>query len=283
MTHVSPLLLALFVVSALCLALAARLLACLRGRAGLAEQLKTMMTTEKSAVRQLRLGSHNLRSVGMSLQGHAESLQAGGTPDVSGIAEAATAVFEIADYMHEWAIHAQATQVLNEEAVHLGNALDEAVSTIKLTMQPGRRRWLVEPDVLAVRLRADRRALRHVLTRALSIAVRGSGHDAGIRLRLDNAEDEVALVIERQPGPAGEANPSAAAGSPDLRLTLARALMEAHGGKFSVERCDGSGVRLRLTFPIGRILTRGAGAVEPGTVPAAPLELDHRLEDALLT
>jgi len=283
MTYDALLLSALLVVAAVCLALAVRLLACHRGRTEAADQFKTLMATEKSALRQLRLSSHNLRAIGMALQGHAEHLEAGGAPDIPGIAAAAGNVFDIADYMHEWAQHAQSTQVLNEEAVHLGNALDEAVSTVSLTMQPGRRHWLVEPDVLAVRLRADRRALRHVLTRALSVSVRSSGHDDSIRLRLDGAENEVALVIERQPRPGTGSTPTLNGGGPDLRLTLARALMEAHGGKLDVEPCDGLGVRVRIAFPVGRLITRSNDMREPATVAAAPSETDDRLRGVLVT
>jgi K+-sensing histidine kinase KdpD len=283
MTYDALLLSALLVVVAVCLALTVRLLACHRGRAEMADQLKTLMAAEKSAVRQLRLGSHNLRAIGMTLQGHAEHLEAGGAPDMPGIAEAASNVFDIADYMHEWAEHAQSTQVLNEEAVHLGNALDEAVSTVSLTMQPGRRHWLVEPDVLAVRLHADRRALRHVLTRALSVSVRSSAHDDSIRLHLEGAENEVALVIEQQPRPPGGSNPTVNGGGPDLRLTLARALMAAHGGKLDVEPCDGCGVRVRIAFPVGRLITHANDMRKPATVDAARSETDDRFRGVLVT
>jgi K+-sensing histidine kinase KdpD len=283
--HLNALLLPalLAVVTVACLALVLRLVACNRGRAETAEQLKTETTTEKLAVRQLRLGSHNLRAIGMTLQGHAEHLGAGGTPDVAAIADAANSVFDIADYMHEWSQHVQSTQALNEEAIQLGNALDEAVSTIALTMQPGRRNWLIEPDVLAVRLRADRRALRHVLTRALSVLVRSSGHDASIRLRLDGTADEVAVAIEQQPGAGAGGNPALNGAGPDLRLTLARALMEAHGGTFDVAHCDDRGVRVRIAFPAARLIKRLTDMTELPPVESAPHAVDDRFRRALVT
>ncbi len=236
------------------LVLALRMAACQRGRAAVTEQLRTLMTSEKSAVRQLRMGSHNLRTIGMTLQGHAEHLEAGGTADIIGIANSATGVFDIADYMQEWIQHAQPTNVLEDEELHLGTVLDEAISTVSLKMQPGRRNWQVEPEVVPLRLRADRRALRHVLTRALSVSVRSSAHDDNIHVRLEGANGAVALVIEQRPGPDGRSQSSLNGGGPDLRLTLARELMEAHGGQFEIEPCENGSVRVRLTFPAGRIV-----------------------------
>jgi len=270
-----PILLVVIAVAA-CLVLAMRMAACQRSRAALAEQLRTLMTTEKSAVRQLRLGSHNLRTIGMTLQGHAEHLDAGGTPNIAGIANSATDVFDIADYMQEWIQHAQPTNVLEEEEVHLGGALDEAISTVSLKMQPGRRNWRVEPEVVALRLRADRRALRHVLTRALSVSVRSSAHDESIYVRLERAKDVVALVIEQLPGPAGRGQAALNGGGPDLRLTLARELMEAHGGQFEIEPGDNGSMRVRLAFPVERFVKPSDEAHETSTLGVAANETADR-------
>ena len=268
---------------AACLALALRLKVCNRGRAELTEQVKTLTNTENSAIRQLRLGSHNLRAIGMSLQGHAEHMLAGGPEDIQGIAKVATEVFDIADYMHEWSQHVQSTRILHEDAIYLGNELDEALSTITLTMQPGRRRWLVEPDVPAVRLRADRRALRHVLTRALSVSVRSSGHEDAFRLRLESTDHDIAMVIEPQRRPDGSDAPSLGGTGPDLRLTLARALMEAHGGTFDVAPGEQAGVRVRIGFPLARLLKRSGELVDTTPTDAAHVNTDDRLRGALVT
>jgi signal transduction histidine kinase len=254
------------------LVLAFRLAACQRGRAAAEEQLRILMTTETSAVRQLRLGSHNLRTIGMTLQGHAEQLEAGGAPDIAGIANSATGVFDIADYMQEWIQHAQPVNVLEEEDLHIGNALDEAISTVSLKMQPGRRAWNVDPDVVALQLRADRRGLRHVLTRALSVSVRSSGHDDGIHVRMESAKGALVLVIEPQPGQTGHARSNVNGSGPDLRLTLARELMEAHGGNFEVDSDEAGSTRIRITFPATRVVKWSDGTPEipaPGIAAGA--------------
>ena len=264
------------VAAVVCVALVVKLAACRRARAEIAEQFKTLLNAEKSAVRQLRLASHNLRSIGMTLQGHAEHLGVGGAPDITGIANTATGVFDIVDYMHEWIQHAPSARVLNEMTLNLGNLVDEAISSVAHKMEPGRRIWHVEPDVIALRLQADQRALRYVLMRALSVAVRSSGHDDRICVSREDSSDSVALVIEHQPEQTESGAASLNGGGPDLRLTLARELVEAHGGKFDVVPCDGRRVRVRIAFPVVRLCKWADDTGEISRVVTAPIDTDDR-------
>jgi signal transduction histidine kinase len=286
MTYNALLLAALLVVLAVCVVFAWRLVACQRDRAEITDRLKTSTTAEKSAVRQLRMASHSLRAIGMTLQGHTEHLEAGGNVDIPGVANAVTGVFDLADYMHEWAEHAESTHVLNEEVLSLGSALDEAISTVKRAIQPGQRTWHIDPDVLAMRLRADRRALRHVLTRALSASVRSSGHEDTIDVRIEGAELEgakkaVALVIEDQPSSPGRSNPILDGALPDLRLTLARTLMEAHGGKLDIEQ--GDALSVHIVFPIERVVKSSDDTRESPKVGVVGRKNDDRMQGASVT
>ena len=226
-----------------------------RTGADLARQLKSSTAAERAAVRQLRLGAHNLRSIGMTLQGHAEQLEAAGVGVMTGIAEAARNVFGIADYMDEWVQHAQPTHVLHEEVLDLGAVLDEAISEVRLAMEPGRRAWLVEPEVLPIRLRADRRAVRHVLARALSLSALSCTPDAGGQIKLARGERSLALMgpSQPQPQPGARGHTRAASAERDPRLALARTLMEAHGGALEVEDSDSAGRRVRVAFPASRL------------------------------
>lgn len=237
-----------------CVVLAAGLVRCRRASAAITRQLKMSTAAERAAVRQLRLGAHNLRSIGMTLQGHAEQLEAGGPGAGAGIAEAARNVFGIADYLDEWVQHAQPTHVLHEEVLDLGAVLDEAISEVRVAMEPGRRAWRVESEVLPLRLRADRRAVRHVLARALGLSVLGSGHDASIHIKLERSESSLALVVASQARPEVRGQPRADSAEPDPRLTLARTLMEAHGGALEVEESDTADRRVRVAFPAVRLI-----------------------------
>ncbi|MCW3474556.1 sensor histidine kinase [Limobrevibacterium gyesilva] len=215
---------------------------------------------EQAALRRMRIAAHDLRSIGMTLHGNAGHLAANGLPHAAGIATAATDVFEMADDLHEYTMQAGSTRVLHDEEIHLGVAIDEAVTNVGTGIGPGRRQWRIAPDVRATRLSADRRALRHVLRRALTVAVRNTGHDDSIDISLRPTTDGVAVVIEdgfRAPRP-----PAAAAGPVPthdsrgigLRLTLVRALMEAHGGGVETAAAEEAGTYISLAFPRARVL-----------------------------
>jgi len=281
MTIIVILAVALLAAVAVCLVLAAKLGGRHRTTTENAGRLETAIAGEKSALRQLRLASHNLRAIGMTLQGHAEHLEAGGQPDSVGIANAAIGVLDAADYMHEWAEHAETTHVLNEEVLSLRSALDEAISTIARAIRPGQRTWNVDPDVFVLQLRVDRRALRHVLMRALSVSARSSSHNDTIDIRLQGAELDggkraVELVIEQQSVSSGHSS-SAAGGTPDLRLTLAHALMQAHGGKLEVDQRDGLSVH--IAFPVERVTKSSDAARKPPHAEVTRGENDDRRRD----
>jgi hypothetical protein len=277
---------ALVVLFAVCVALAAGLVACHRRQVATADQVRELTATERSAVRQLRLASHNLRAIGMTLQGQVEYLDAGGELDIAGIANSATGVFDIADYMHEWAQDAQTPRQLDDATLKVGSALDQAISTVTRSIRPGRRTWHVAPDVLAVRLRVDERALHHVLTRALGVLVRGSRHDDSIDIRLEQAELDggrkaLSVVLEHRTDPSRCGSPILNGGGPDLRLTLARALMEAHGGRLDIEQEDGLGVH--LSFPAERIVSGSDDVRDGPKACAGDADSDCRLQGAFVT
>jgi hypothetical protein len=122
--------------------------------------------------------------------------------------------------------------------------------------------------------------LRHVLTRALSVAARSSGHDGGIAIHvegaeLDNAKRARALVIAVEPGPDGQGSPIVVGAGPDLRLTLARTLMEAHGGRLDAEPRDG--LTVRIVFPVERIVKASDAARQAPQVEVARRPNDDRV------
>jgi signal transduction histidine kinase len=112
-------------------------------------------------------------------------------------------------------------------------------------------------------LRFDPRALRHMLSRVLADAVRNTRQDDWIDIAPDEQETDLTVVIADEG--AGTATPEAGRPSPrdsrgiGLRLTLARALMTAHGGRVEVEARAGIGTRVSLVFPETRV-RRGTGA-----------------------
>ncbi len=218
---------------------------------------------EQSAMRRLRLAAHDLRGIGMSLHGHADHLIATNHGHAGGIASAAADLLDMADDLQDQTVQAGDARVLREEQVSLAAALSDAIATVNIGIGPGRRNWRISPDLNDIALRFDPRALRHMLSRVLADAVRNTRQDDWIDVSVDGlssgseAAEDLTVVIADEG--AGAATPEA--GRPvardsrgiGLRLTLARALMAAHGGRVEVEASSGIGTRVSLVFPATRV------------------------------
>ncbi|TCZ66031.1 ATP-binding protein [Roseicella aquatilis] len=102
-------------------------------------------------------------------------------------------------------------------------------------------------------LRADRRALTQLLTRAARMTREGEAID----LRPVLTEEAVAIVVEDEGTglPAADLAPGAVAGTRGFGLALARSLAGAHGGSPPLEALPGVGARTRITLPRGRLLS----------------------------
>jgi signal transduction histidine kinase len=251
----------------------------------------TAQEAERRATRLLRLTSHELRGIGMTLQGHADCLadpsrseQSG--PDLSrlrahahahahaaSIAAAAAQALGLADELQDHAFPVLAPRVLREEVVDLTVLLAEAVAMTAGSLGPARRNWRSAAAPSPVLLWADRRALRHVLARVLTDAVRNTVHDDWIDLSLRPHHDGLILAVQDEGGgfaTPGQAIPGFAPAGADsrgigLRLTLARGLVEAHGGRLEVEALAQVGCRVSLIFPASRLRARVAHDQDTGS------------------
>jgi signal transduction histidine kinase len=205
------------------------------------------------------LAAHDLRGIGMSLHGHADHLIATSHDQAAGIATAAADLLDMADDLQDHTVQAGDARVLREEQVALSAALGDAIATVSIGIGPGRRNWRISADLDDIALRFDPRALRHMLSRVLADAVRNTRQDDWIDISLDTAGAAEDLVMVIADEGAGSATPEA--GRPvardsrgiGLRLTLARALMAAHGGRVEVEASAGVGTRVSLVFPASRV------------------------------
>lgn len=218
-------------------------------------------------VRRMRLSAHDVRGVGMTLHGHADHLVAAGHTDAAGIATGAADLLDLADTLQDLTTDPDAPRVLRDESMTLGAVVDEAIGAVSMAILPGRRNWRIQPDLRPVRLCADRRAVRHAIARILADAVRGTRNDDWIDVGGERRADGYALSIADEG--TGAQTPDAVARRQDsrgisLRLSLARALVEAHDGHLDVEAHAGVGSKVSLVFPTRRI----AAEVPPVSRPS---------------
>ncbi|MEZ4236624.1 MAG: HAMP domain-containing sensor histidine kinase [Myxococcota bacterium] len=106
--------------------------------------------------------------------------------------------------------------------------------------------------------RADRRKLRQVLVNLVHNAIEASPLRARVDIRAERRGAQVALVVaDRGPGLpdellgglAFEPGVTTRPHGNGLGLTIARALVQQHGGTLSLERRDGGGTRVVATLP----------------------------------
>ncbi len=133
------------------------------------------------------------------------------------------------------------------------------------------RRVLIDVDSDVPAVRGDADYLRHLLRNLISNAVRFSPADAVVEVRVRRAGEAVRVqVLDRGPGfPAGSGedvfrlfhqSPQAADRMPGagIGLFVARALVEAHGGRIWVGDRPGGGSEVAFEIPIDRDVNEDA-------------------------
>lgn len=217
----------------------------------------------------------------MALQGHADCLvepvgRSQAQARTAGLMFVAAQVQGLADELQDHVSPALAPRILREEMVDVAALLADTVAVTAASLGPGLRNWRTTDVSSPTLLWADRRALRHIFARVLTDAARNTGHGDWIDLSLRAHPEGLALNVQDEGGGfatpgtfgAGLALSSAVLsqdGSGDadsrgigLRLTLARSLMQAHGGRLEVEALAQVGCRVSLIFPVARLRHPGA-------------------------
>jgi len=233
-------------------------------RAGMRRQL-SKATAERDAAkaaaaateRLLRLATNDFRAPALALLSHADQLCRGCDDPAqhgSAIAAIAEQLLGVADTLQDHALPGSRTKVLRKEALCLGEVLADAIAGVSGALEPGRRHWRVSPDLDGRKLFADRRALNQILLRVLTNAVRLSRHDDCIDISCVAGANGLTLIVADEGHGLVGLDPPWAEDQPDNRglglgLSLARALMVAHGGTLAVESTARVGARVTLHFP----------------------------------
>jgi signal transduction histidine kinase len=245
---------------------------------GTAAERDAALAREATTARLLRLSADELRVSAMTLLGHAGRLSAAAAAVVgdSGMLDQTAAIaamsghmLALADDLHDEATDVTGRRALHDEAIALDALLREVILAVVALVGPGTRNWQIDPAIATIVLRADRRALRQVLTRVLGNAARFTRHQDWIDITIERQDGErqdgerqdgaIVLVIADEgiglpaAPPPGAIAPAGNSRGVGLGLTLARSLMHAHGGSLQVESHARVGTRVSLTWPADRV------------------------------
>jgi signal transduction histidine kinase len=239
----------------LCVAAIASVLACreLLRRRSFGRTLDAVQSGHESAVRLLRLAASDQRNVALALFGHAQTSQ---PPDAE-LTGLARRLLDLSEDLSQQTDSPEAARHLQDEDILIMPILEFAMAQVAAHLGPGRRAWRLSPELEGVKLLADRRALNQILVNVLTGAAAATRHGDWIELSGESGPDGWSLVVQDEgiglPMAHNEAHKEESRGI-GLRLTLARSLIQAHGGSLTVESAERVGTRVRLGFPSSRVL-----------------------------
>ncbi len=232
-----------------------------RLRAARAE-VEAQREVARARARQLSLLTRDLNNLGLSLLGRAQSL-----PEGAILEGEARQLLALADAAAEEIANDLGPRTLQETSFPLGPLLHEAVQLASGQLGPGRRCWRVAPELEALHVTADRRALRGALVQVLGRAARATREGDWIDLRAEVSESRYAIVVEDEgvglavddldPANADRGGFARTRGL-GFGLSVARELVRAHGGELLMEAAPGVGARAFLTLPAGRVTAPAA-------------------------
>jgi len=226
--------------------------------ARMAVEAATQRNLAEAGRRSFGLLARDLNSMGLALLGRAQALG----PEVGRAFEAeARQILALADAAAEEGAVSGPMRHLTEERFPLAPILREAVAIAGAQLGPGKRHWRIAPAIENLAVTADRRALRGALVQVLGRAARATSEGDVIDIRADLRPHAASIIIEDEGvGLAIEdLSPIAHDGAADrtrglgFGLSLARALMRAHGGELVIEAAPGIGARAFLSLPPERM------------------------------
>jgi signal transduction histidine kinase len=214
---------------------------------------------EAAATRLLRLAAHEIRAPALTLRGHA-GVPAAVLHALPGAAETlaqlSSRLIALSEDLLEQTSPAGACRVLHEEVLALAREVDAAIAEVAAALSPGRRTWRVSPALEGVALLADRRALHLILSRVLANAAHATRELDWVEIGAERQGDMFAIsIIDEGEGLIGSSSALVARDSRGIgySLSLARSLIQAHGGNLLVESEARVGTRVTLIFPAARL------------------------------
>jgi signal transduction histidine kinase len=253
-----------------CAALAAALLQTLRHRRYALQECATQRAAYQDLVRLVRITTADMRSTAVALLGRAQTAE---DPDRGFLLSTQASLLDLTDALLRQTEAPDPGHHLQEEAIRLRPVLDFVVAQVTCQLGPGRRAWRLADDLHGIELLADRRALHQVLLRVLTSAALATREGDWIAISAGWSDDvaeggwtltvedegsglpiEASRVAGRLEGPAGGQDEARETRGWGAALTLARTLMQSHGGLLTVQSAASVGTRVGLAFPATRVI-----------------------------
>lgn len=218
-----------------------------------------------SIARSLRLFAHELQALALNLRGHVDLLTQQRHMNAAGLAVATAQLQHLADEIDRHLApmgSAADVQVLAQppvlscEDVALRPLLEAVIASLKAAIAPGRRNFrLPDTNLDPPPLWVDRRALRLILARVLGEAVRSSAQHDWIDISWQCSPHGLTLRIADEGAGSQLADFATELDSRGigLRLSLARRLVQAHGGSMQIEAQTSVGTCVTITLPAERL------------------------------
>ena len=159
--------------------------------------------------------------------------------------------------------------ILNEADISLGDVVTRAISIVGREGVDGKQVHFSDSN-RDVRVLADEERLEQILTNLISNAVKFTNKDGVVEIRIDRNQEGVDLVVQDNgkgiPAdkldvimePFGQAEGAYARvhGGSGLGLPIVKALVDLHGGRFTLSSEIGRGTEARVHLPSERILNK---------------------------
>lgn len=225
----------------------------------LAAELATARDQAERSSRALDLLAREVSALALGQLGRAQVT--GGEAGICFEAEARR-ILALTDSVMEAMGLSDTPRILRDERFALGPVMAEAVEAARQQLGPGLRHWRLDPQLASLIIRADPRALRGALAQVLCSAARATREGDVIDIRALRTPQGLTIVVEDEglglpiedltPAPVPEDAPRTR--GLVLGLSLARALLRAHGGELVMEAAPGVGARAFLSLPAERVV-----------------------------